>query len=110
MLPGPQWFEPVLRRHGIELRKPVGLISSFVGAPFISTSFYSLLTCSRLGWTYRSRGCCRGRSGLSRCCAATALSYVSLLRNAVGLISSFVGAPFISTSFYSLLLRYGVRG
>jgi hypothetical protein len=22
VLPGPQWFEPVLRRRGIELRKP----------------------------------------------------------------------------------------
>ena len=41
----------------------------------------------------------RGGSGLSRCGAAAALSYVSLLRNSIGLVCRLIGSPFVRQAF-----------
>jgi hypothetical protein len=89
------------------LRNAVGLIGSLIGAPFFPTRLGSLLPGGSL---FRFRGCnWRCCWGFGRCggrSAAAALSNISLLRNAVGLISGFIGSPLVPTLLCSLLLGY----
>ena len=82
----------------------ISLIRCLVRSPLFPAFPCSLLSrrrSCRLGCS--SRRWRRSGSGLSGRRAATALSYVSLLRNAVGLIGGLIGAPFFPTRLCSLL-------
>jgi hypothetical protein len=89
------------------LRNAVGLIGGLIGAPFFPTRLCSLLPGHSF---FRFRGCnWRCCWGFGRCgwrSAAAALGNISLLRNAVGLISGLIGSPLLPTLLCSFLLGY----